>query len=120
MDSELLTGTLRVNRMRFFANHGLHEEESRLLSEFVVDARVRYRVSSQSKMDTLDQTVDYERLFHLAGETMSDRVDLIEELCKKIVDQIRLNFEAEEIWVRVEKVNPPVKGIGSTSFELSV
>jgi dihydroneopterin aldolase len=108
--------TISLNNVRFRAYHGLHPEERQKGNDFVVNMQVKYEPSN-GIIQSLDETIDYARLFKIINDTMQKPVDLLETLVQTIAHEVYNEFKhVKEVTVSVEKLNPPIdKFSGSTA-----
>lgn len=103
--------TVCLEKMEFVGFHGCREDEKVDGNVFRVDFEASYR-SSCAKDDSLDETVDYGKVYERIADAMrSRRCNLLETLVSIIIDGIRKDFpEFFSIKVKVSKKNPPVAG----------
>jgi dihydroneopterin aldolase len=109
-----------LNGIRFFSYHGFYPEEQILGTEFIVDIETELEVFD-SGSDDLSNTVNYERLLHIATEEMSIPRKLIETVAHSILERIRHEFlPVQIIRVVIRKMHPPLGvQINNSSIELS-
>ncbi len=104
-------GTIRVNNIRLFTNHGCLEEEAKIGSEYRVDIEVKANLQKSSKTDKLADTVDYVHLNHIVKEEMAIRSELLEHVAQRILNRIFKEIQlVEQAEVSVAKINPPIGG----------
>jgi dihydroneopterin aldolase len=60
-----------LNGIRFFSYHGFYPEEQVLGTEFIVDIDTELEVFGSGD-DDIANTVNYERLLHIASEEMKN------------------------------------------------
>lgn len=92
----------------FYSFHGLHEEEKKTGGQFVVNLKVGF-ISMINRITDVDHTINYESLFNILKEEMTEPRELLETLAGSVVELIHekypvINF-AE---IRIEKLNPPI------------
>ena len=104
-------GTIRVENIRVFTNHGCLKEETQIGSDYRVDLEVKANLSNSAESDNLKDTVDYVFLNKVVRDEMSIPSKLLETVAKRILDRI---FEEENLvkkaTVSVSKINPPIGG----------
>ncbi|HWB64412.1 MAG TPA: dihydroneopterin aldolase [Chitinophagales bacterium] len=104
-------GLIAVEGMQFYSHHGYHKEEHVLGGKFVVDVYVYVSLAEAADTDQLAKTINYEEIYQLTKTEMEGRARLIEHVCKRILNAIKLRFtNINRIKVRVSKFNPPLKG----------
>ena len=104
-------GTIKVNNIKLYANHGCLEEEAKIGSWYRVDVSVKADLKTSAKTDNLNDTVDYVHLNHIVKQEMAIRSKLLEEVAQRILDrffnEIKMIRKAK---VAVSKINPPIGG----------
>ena len=103
--------TVALHGAEFFAKHGFYPEEQLLGCKFLVDISVGFIPAGDLHQDNLSNTVNYERLYHIAAGQMQYPKKLIETLAQAIVEDIKKEYPyIENAEVRIRKLNPPLKG----------
>ena len=104
-------GTIKVENIRLFANHGCLKEETTIGSDYRVDLSVKADLSTSAVSDKLSDTVDYVFLNRVVREEMSLPSKLLETVAKRILTRI---FDEDKLvskaTVSVSKINPPIGG----------
>jgi dihydroneopterin aldolase len=97
--------------MQFYSHHGYHKEEQVLGGKFVVDVYMQVNFIEAAKTDKLNKTINYEDIYSLTKSEMETRGYLIEHVCQRIIESLKMRFpNLQHIKVRVSKHNPPLKG----------
>jgi dihydroneopterin aldolase len=114
MDEIALTG------MTFFGRHGVNPEETELGQRFGIDLSIKLDLAKASETDEMDDTVSYATIFKLVRQEVEGEPSrLLEHLAGRVVrSTLALDPRIEEVYVRVIKLNPPLKG--STTGQVSV
>lgn len=100
--------TIRLKHLRFFAHHGLYEEERKVSNEFIVDLEVGFE-SSVAVIKKMSETINYIKLYELVKKHMLQTTDLIETLAMKITDNIHDSYpRVKKISISITKKYPPV------------
>lgn len=109
-----------LEKARFFARHGVMEQERVVGNEFEVNVMIRVAYSEAIAADNLDATVSYADLFDIVKSEMEKPRQLLEAVAASIVTEIKACFPfvmGGEVSVR--KVSPPIPGFtGSASVSL--
>ena len=107
-----MLATVRLVNAVFYAHHGVMEEEHVIGGRFEVDVAMTLDVAEAAETDSLDRTVDYERVYRIAREVVTGaNAFLIERLAVRIAQAVREAYPAiERVEVAVRKPNPPVGG----------
>jgi len=105
-------GTVRLINAVFYAHHGVMLEEHRIGGRYEVDVAMMLNFEDAAETDDLSMTVDYERIYRVIEELVTqNRFYLIERLAYLIAQQILLAFPIViQVEVHVRKPNPPVGG----------
>jgi len=113
-------GKIAIENLKFFAHHGVYKEEQLTGNEFVVDVYVDVVLDSRTNMDQLNQTLNYETIFHCCKKVMRTPQALLESVCIDIVKALMSQFkELKGLKVRVRKMNPmPGERVGSSFVEI--
>lgn len=113
---------IELKGLSFYGYHGFHPEENKLGQPFVVDIKLTLSLEEAGKLDDLEKTVDYGRVYGLVRELVEERrFKLIEALGEAIASSILSTFpQIEELRVKVKKTKPPIPGImEDVSIELT-
>ena len=105
-------GIIKVEGMRFRANHGCMPEEAIVGGQYVVDVMVVTDFAEAAQKDDLTQTIDYCTIYEIVKAQMGIRSKLIEHVAQRILDEMVKKFGAdlEHAEVKVTKLNPPIPG----------
>jgi dihydroneopterin aldolase len=99
--------TIHLRDLKFFAYHGVNEEESITGSEFIVDASVTFH--DKGSITHISETVDYVKIYEIISDNMRNAHRLLESLAIKITEDIRLSDEKiKKINISIFKINPPL------------
>lgn len=112
-----MTAQMKINlkHLRFFAYHGVYEEEKLLGGEFEVNVSVTY-TATNTPVTSINETLDYTALYDLVKQRMATPSPLLETVAGDIGREIFAKFPAsEEVTISIDKLHPPIK-----NFEGSV
>ena len=102
---------IEVNGIRVYAYHGCLTEEGRIGGHYSVDVTIDSDLSGAEKSDKLHDTIDYGRVTAIVKEQMAERANLIEHVCRRILDALIAEWPGRAKWkVRLVKEHPPVAG----------
>ncbi|MFC1734212.1 dihydroneopterin aldolase [candidate division KSB1 bacterium] len=102
---------ITLKAMEFFAYHGCFKEEQVIGTKFKVDLIVKGDISDSEKSDQLSDTIDYQVLYKIVKAQMEIHADLLEHLCRRIIDTVVESFpKLQYVKVKVAKLNPPLGG----------
>jgi 7,8-dihydroneopterin aldolase/epimerase/oxygenase len=103
--------TVHLSDIKFFAHHGLYEQEQLTGNQFTVNLRVSYD-ERKLKLDNLKNLISYEALFQIVKKRMGNPTPLLEELAESIIRKIKHEFHGiKEISVSIFKMNAPIEGM---------
>lgn len=105
--------TVNLNNMKFFAHHGLHDEES-IGTEFEVSVAVS--LTDKIQITTIHETVDYIKVFTIIKEKFLHPSKLLETLAQEITEEIyKINEAISVINITITKINPPITNFIGTA-----
>lgn len=100
--------TIELLGLRFFAEHGMYQEEMKVGNEFEVDVIVETRAPKKI-IHSMEQTVNYVEVFRIVQEVFSVRKQLLETCAMEIASQLEQQFsELEKITIAIKKISPPI------------
>ena len=100
--------TVELNHLRFFAFHGLYEEEKKTGNEFEVNIKVSFK-APEKVISKLHDTINYVRLHAIVNEMMQHPEKLLETVAMKIADHIHHEFLfASVVEIQIVKLHPPI------------
>ena len=105
--------SIHLNKCRFYAFHGMHEEETTVGAPFEVSLTADFEVAAPIK--NLKQTINYVEVFDCVRSHFGQAVPLLETLAQEIVDDVyRLDNRIKKIDIHITKLNPPIAGFTGT------
>jgi len=103
---------LRLNKMTFFAFHGVKPFEKTEGGVYEVDVELSGDLSRPCRTDDLKDTWDIEQLYRLVQKVVTEmRFNLIEALAEEICYNLLRRFPASQARVKVRKIKPPLPGV---------
>ena len=97
--------------MKFYAYHGVLEQERRVGNTFVVDLTLTAPLGKAVQSDQLEDTINYAEVYELTKQEMNIPSQLLEHVAGRICRALRHHFpQIEQIEIRVSKLNPPFGG----------
>ena len=104
-------GYIVLSNIRTYSFHGCMDEEEKIGAEFRTDVKVKTNMIQAAQTDNLQYGLDYTRLNEIVIAQMKKRAKLMETVALRIIDCILDEFEiAENVEVKITKLNPPVGG----------
>ena len=106
--------TVHLNKMKFFAHHGWHDEEGITGTEFEVSVSVAF--DAKEKISSLHDTVNYITVFDIVKERFLHPARLLESLAEQIVQDIhQTDPRIHSINITIDKLNPPINNFTGTA-----
>lgn len=100
--------TVELKDLRFFAHHGISEEERLTGNEYIVNLEVMYD-PGDSDFDNLDDVVNYETVFEIVRKRMMVPTPLLEKVANSIIRKIHHKLSSvQEIRISIHKVQAPI------------
>lgn len=114
-------GIIEIEGMHFYAFHGHFESEQKIGNEFTVDLKIETDLNPAAVSDSLNDALNYQTAYEIVKTEMSKPSHLLENVAKRILDSLYLNFESlKRAEVKISKMNPPMCGqIEKVSVTLS-
>jgi dihydroneopterin aldolase len=105
-------GIIAIEGMKFYAYHGLLEEERIIGNEFIVDIIIETDFTKAAAKDEISDTIDYSFIYSLVEKEMQVKSKLIEHVGKRVLDSVLNNCTGviQDMKVKITKIKPPVKG----------
>jgi dihydroneopterin aldolase len=106
--------TIHLEQLRFFAFHGLYEEEQLLGNEFLVDIHLQCQ-PHQKTIHSIDETVDYTLVYEMIANRMKQPTALLESIATEFCNQVMEHFTiVDTIQISIKKLNPPISKFTGT------
>ena len=112
--------TIEVTGLSLYTHHGVTEAEREVGQRLVLDLRLEVGECDATVTDLVDDTVDYGVVCqHVALVAQQRSYKTLERLCSAIADRLLTDFDAEEVWVKATKPEPPIPlAVESVSVEV--
>ncbi len=102
-------GKIRLNKLSFYAYHGVLPEEKERGQEFLVSVELDTDLKGISRVDNLKDTIDYVNISLSIKEIMQkERYDLIESVADRLAGELIKIERVNHVTVTVEKPRPPL------------
>lgn len=99
-----------LSDVRFFSPIGYYEEEQVIGNEFLVSLEVFFPFQNVNA-EQLENTINYEELYHILVEIMTPKRKLLESAAEDILDKVIKEYSyVTKIVVCIRKVNPAFGG----------
>ena len=101
--------TIEVTGLSLYTHHGVSAAEREVGQRLVLDLRLEIGECDATVTDVVDHTVDYGVVCERVALVAQQRsYKTLERLCSVIADRLLDDFEAEEVWVKATKPEPPI------------
>jgi dihydroneopterin aldolase len=101
--------TIEVSGLSLYTHHGVSAAEREIGQRLVLDIRLEVGESDATVTDMVEDTVDYGEVVSTVALVAQQRsYKTLERLCSAIADRLLNDYEAEEVWVKAAKPEPPI------------
>ena len=101
--------TIEVTGLSLYTHHGVSEAEREIGQRLVIDLRIEVGACDATVTDRVEDTVDYAEVCQAVALVAQQRsYKTLERLCTAIADRLLDDYEAESVWVRAAKPEPPI------------
>jgi 7,8-dihydroneopterin aldolase/epimerase/oxygenase len=101
--------TVEVTGLSLFTHHGVTEEERKVGQRLVIDLRFDVGDVDATVTDRIEDTVDYGAVCETVSLVAQQRsFRTLERLCAAIADRLLADYDAESVWVKASKPEPPL------------
>lgn len=105
--------SIHLHKCRFYAFHGMHEEETTVGAPFEVSLSCDFDIDEPIRH--LRDTINYVDVFNCVRSHFGKAVPLLETLARTIVDDVyALDNRIKKIEIHIHKLNPPIAGFNGT------
>lgn len=106
---KIKTTKIFIRQARFFARHGVIEQEKLTGANFYVSLEATVNFEQSLHSDELNDTVSYADLFDIIKEEMNIPSKLLEHAGGRILEHIFREYpEIEHLHLEITKENPPM------------
>lgn len=101
--------TIEVSGLSLYTHHGVSAAEREIGQRLVLDIRLEVGECDATVTDMVEDTVDYGQVCNTVALVSQQRsYKTLERLCSAIADRLLNDYEAEEVWVKAAKPEPPI------------
>jgi dihydroneopterin aldolase len=101
--------TIEVTGLSLYTHHGVTAAEREVGQRLVLDLRMEVGECDATVTDMVEDTVDYASVSERVALVAQQRsYKTLERLCSAIADRLLADFNAEEVWVKATKPEPPI------------
>jgi dihydroneopterin aldolase len=101
--------TIEITGLSLYTHHGVTEAEREIGQRLVLDLRIEVGTCDATLTDRVEDTVDYGEVCQVVALAAQQRsYKTLERLCTAIADRLLEQYEAESVWVKAAKPEPPI------------
>jgi 7,8-dihydroneopterin aldolase/epimerase/oxygenase len=101
--------TIEIGGLSLYTHHGVTEAEREIGQRLVLDLRIEVGTCDATVTDRVEDTVDYGEVCQTVALVAQQRsYKTLERLCTAIADRLLEQYEAESVWVKAAKPEPPI------------
>src|SRR3954467_10386082 len=101
--------TVEINGLSLYTHHGVTAAEREIGQRLILDIRLELGEADATVTDRLEDTIDYGRVCEVAALVATQRSDkTLERLCTAIADRLLRDFDAQGVYVKAAKPEPPI------------
>lgn len=114
-------GTVKVERLRIYANHGVIPQEAQVGNEFEVTVALTFDATQAMLSDRLDASINYAEVVDIIRSEMAQPSKLLEKVVCRIYSAIMWRFpQVHTGSITLRKLKPPVRGqLEAASFSFN-
>ena len=105
-----------INDLNLNAIFGFYDYEKIKEQELVFNLKL-YIKSGNHQDKKLDQIVDYDKIIHIIKNILKNKINFLETLAEKIIDEIFSNRRIFKIYLKIEKPQA-IKECKSVGYEI--
>lgn len=103
---------IQLENLRFFAHHGVFEQEKTVGNEFIVDLSITIPAKEDYNQPlSLEDTISYADIYDIINQVMKSPEELLENVGRKISLKLINKWSViKSGTVKITKVSPPIPG----------
>jgi 7,8-dihydroneopterin aldolase/epimerase/oxygenase len=101
--------TIEISGLSLFTHLGVTAAEREVGQRLLLDIRLDAGECDATITDRIEDTIDYGQVCEVANLVAQQRTyRTLERLCTVVADRIIEDFDAEAVWVKAAKPEPPI------------
>lgn len=101
--------TIEISGLSLYTHHGVSEAEREVGQRLVLDLRMEVGDCDATITDRVEDTIDYGEVCQVVALVAQQRsYRTLERLCTAIADRLLDQYDAETVWVKASKPEPPI------------
>ena len=101
--------TIEIAGLSLYTHHGVTDAEREIGQRLVFDLRLEVGECDATITDRVEDTIDYGEVCQTVALAAQQRsYKTLERLCTAIADRLLENYDAQAVWVKAAKPEPPI------------
>ena len=101
--------SIEIAGLSLYTHHGVSAAEREIGQRLVLDLRLDVGECDATVTDRVEDTVDYAEICQTVALVAQQRsYKTLERLCSAVADRLLADFDAESVWVKAAKPEPPI------------
>ena len=101
--------TIEITGLSLYTHIGVSAAEREIGQRLLFDIRIDVGEADATETDRVEDTIDYGEVCQLVALVAQQRsYKTLERLCTVVADRIIEDFNAEAVWVKAAKPEPPI------------
>ncbi|HEY4280199.1 MAG TPA: dihydroneopterin aldolase [Conexibacter sp.] len=101
--------TIEINGLSLYTHHGVTAAEREVGQRLLLDLRMEVGDCDATITDRVEDTIDYAEVCQVVALVSQQRsYRTLERLCTAIADRLLDQYDAETVWVKASKPEPPI------------
>jgi dihydroneopterin aldolase len=101
--------TIEVSGLSLYTHHGVSAAEREIGQRLLIDLRLEVGDVDATVTDLVEDTIDYGEVCNQVALVAQQRsYKTLERLCSAIADRLLDAWDADEVWVKASKPEPPI------------
>jgi 7,8-dihydroneopterin aldolase/epimerase/oxygenase len=101
--------SIEIAGLSLYTHHGVTAAEREIGQRLVLDLRLDVGECDATVTDRVEDTVDYAEICQTVALVAQQRsYKTLERLCSAVAERLLADFDAESVWVKAAKPEPPI------------
>jgi dihydroneopterin aldolase len=101
--------SVEISGLSLYTHHGVTDAEREVGQRLLFELRLDVGESDATVTDRIEDTVDYAQVCQTVALVAQQRsYRTLERLCAAIAERLLSEFEAESVWIKATKPEPPI------------
>lgn len=111
-----MKSNITLSNMEFYGYIGCFDEEKIIGTRFSVSVSMDCEIGDAAATDDLTQTVNYQAVYACIKQLMTEKMNLLETMCHRILTTLPQSFpQIEHLRVSISKLSPMLAAGGKLS-----